>query len=102
VSAHHRDLRLQSRPTVVDRARAQRRKPEAAALVEAQRVDAVVRRDQPRASAARRAGDPLDLGDQRGTEAVRLPVRVERQNLAVRAPDHASEHPVSSSTMSAA
>ena len=83
-----RDLGLQACAAVVDRTGVQGRQPEAAALVEAQRVDVVVGGDQPHAGAAGVACDAPHRIDERGPGAAEPPLGVQRQDLARRPVDH--------------
>ena len=83
VVADRRDLGLQRRPALVDRARVQRGEAEPAALVEAQRVDVVVGGDQPQARAARRDGGVPHRREERGARAAPRPAGVQGEHLAL-------------------
>ena len=77
-----RDLGLEIAPRGVDRTRPQLGQPEAVPLIEAQRIDVVVGRDEPQARAPGVAGDGRDGREEGRAGAVPWRDRVERQDLA--------------------
>ena len=90
--ADERDRRL-AQAGAIDGAAVHRRQPQPAALVEAQRVEVVVGRDQPQPRRAGRARTLRDGGEQRAADALPRREGLERDELALAAGDAVGRQP---------